>query len=122
MKWRFGRFDRDGVERRWNFGLDSIEENLDRIIIQEADGLLDLFLTHEVTVSKTVWSGGKYDAGKYGNTLLIDMLGKKLFNFLLSQFTSVPGLRIFGNVEGKGFYMVYDFFGGIRRGTGHAVL
>ena len=31
--------DQDGVERRWNFGLDSIGDNLDRIVVLEADGL-----------------------------------------------------------------------------------
>ena len=46
--------DGDGVERRWNFGLDSIADNLGRIIVQEADGVYDLFLTHEMTVPKTV--------------------------------------------------------------------
>ena len=111
--------DQDGVERRWNFGLDSIEENLDRIIIQEADGLLDLFLTHEVTVSKTVWSGGKYDAGKYGNTLLIDMLGKKLFDFPKSVHLVKDCVYLATSKEKDS--IVLDFFGGSGT-TGHAVL
>ena len=73
--------DQDGVERRWNFGLDSINDNLQRITIQKVDETLDLFLTHELTVPKTVWAGGEYDAGNYGNTLLINMLGAKYFDF-----------------------------------------
>lgn len=73
--------DQNGVERRWNFGLDSIEDNLDRIIVLEVDGLLDLFVSHEETVPKTVWSGGEFDAGNYGNTLLINILGSKKFDF-----------------------------------------
>jgi adenine-specific DNA-methyltransferase len=73
--------DDDPVERRWNFGLDSINQNLDRILVKEVDGKIDLFLTHEMTVPKTVWSGGEYDAGNYGNSLLIAMLGAKLFDF-----------------------------------------
>lgn len=50
--------DQDGVERRWNFGLESIQENLHRVTVRKVDGMLDLFLTHELTVPKTVWSGG----------------------------------------------------------------
>lgn len=73
--------DQNGVERRWNFGLDSIHENLERVTIQEVDETLDLFITHEKTVPKTVWKGGEFDAGKYGNTLLIDILGHKKFDF-----------------------------------------
>ncbi len=73
--------DQNGIERRWNFGLDSIKENLSRIAIIEVDKTLDLFLTHELSVPKTVWSGGDYDAGNYGNTLLINMFGEKKFDF-----------------------------------------
>ncbi len=42
--------DQEGKERRWNFGLDSIDYNLQRVTIQEVDNTLDLFLTHELTV------------------------------------------------------------------------
>lgn len=73
--------DQNGIERRWNFGLDSIHGNLQRIAIQEVDNTLDLFLTQELTVPKTVWNGGDFDAGNYGNTLLINILGIKLFDF-----------------------------------------
>lgn len=73
--------DDEGIERRWNFGLDSIGDNLDRILVKEAEGKVDLFLTHELTVPKTVWSGGEYDAGNWGNSLLISILGQKRFDF-----------------------------------------
>src|SRR5690606_25067575 len=36
--------DQEGVERRWNFGLDSINENLDRIAVILKDGEYDLFV------------------------------------------------------------------------------
>ncbi|WP_051131819.1 DNA methyltransferase [Legionella tunisiensis] len=69
--------DQHGIERRWNFGLDSIVDNLSRIAVEDIDDSLDLFVTHELTVPKTVWSGGQFDAGKYGNSLLINILGEK---------------------------------------------
>ena len=79
--------DQNGVERRWNFGLDTIRDNLDRITIIEDEGIYDLFLTHEMTVPKTVWKGGEYDAGSYGNTLLTNIIGRKLFDFPKSIHT-----------------------------------
>jgi adenine-specific DNA-methyltransferase len=111
--------DQDGVERRWNFGLESIHENLDRIIVLDVDGQLDLFVTHEKTVPKTVWSGGEFDAGNYGNTLLINMLGAKLFDFpksinLLERCVSISTEHIEKPV-------ILDYFGGSGT-TGHAVI
>lgn len=111
--------DQDGVERRWNFGLDSIEENIPRITIQEVDGEYDLFLTHEITVPKSVWTGGEYDAGNYGNTLLIDILGKKLFDFpksinLVKRCVSISSTPSTDTV-------ILDYFGGSGT-TAHAVI
>lgn len=111
--------DQNGKERRWNFGLDSIEENLSRITIQEVDGTLDLFLTHELTVPKTVWTGGEYDAGNYGNSLLIDMLGSKLFDFPKS-INLVKRCIYLGTADQKES-IVLDYFGGSGT-TGHAVI
>ena len=109
--------DQDGIERRWNFGLDTINDNLDRIIIQEVEGTFDLFVTHEVSVPKTVWSGGEYDAGKYGNTLLIDILGKKLFDFPKSINLVRRCIDITSDFQST----VLDYFAGSGT-TGHAII
>ena len=111
--------DQDGVERRWNFGLDSIQQNLSRIVVVEVDGNLDLFVTHESTVPKTVWTGGEYDAGNYGNTLLIDILGTKRFDFpksinLVKRCVRISTAKTVNPV-------VLDYFGGSAT-TGHAVI
>ncbi len=111
--------DQDGIERRWNFGLDSINSNLNRIVALEVDNTLDLFLTHELTVPKTVWSGGEFDAGNYGNTLLINILGAKKFDFpksinLVKRCISLSTAN-FKNA------IVLDFFGGSGT-TAHATI
>jgi adenine-specific DNA-methyltransferase len=111
--------DQDGVERRWNFGLDSIEDNLSRIKIQEVDGLLDLFLTHELTVPKTVWAGGEYDAGNYGNTLLVNILGKKIFDFPKSINLVSRCVRLATTDKDKPY--ILDFFAGSGT-TAHAAI
>ena len=111
--------DQDGVERRWNFGLDSIKDNLDRITAINKNGEWDLFLTHEKTVPKTVWSGGEYDAGKYGNTLLIDMLGEKIFDFPKSINLVEKCIELTTSASNN--HIVLDYFAGSGT-TAHAVI
>lgn len=112
--------DQDGVERRWNFGLDTIRDNLDRIaVIKDDDGIFDLFVTHEMTVPKTVWKGGEYDAGNYGNTLLSNILGKKLFDFPKSIHTLNRCVQL--ATDGNNGALILDFFAGSGT-TGHAVI
>jgi len=111
--------DQNGIERRWNFGLDSILQNLDRVTALEVDGTIDLFVTHELTVPKTVWKGGEYDAGKYGNSLLIDILGEKRFDFPKSLYTVKNSIRLTTKPNERD--IVLDYFAGSGT-TAHAVL
>lgn len=111
--------DQDGIERRWNFGLDSIGSNLDRIAVLNVDGQLDLFVTHEQTVPKTVWTGGEFDAGKYGNTLLIDLIGEKKFDFPKSINLVKRCVHISSDSDNKP--IILDYFGGSGT-TAHATI
>ncbi|MDF1486159.1 site-specific DNA-methyltransferase [Ramlibacter sp. H39-3-26] len=111
--------DQDGEERRWNFGLESIHRNLNRITVIEVDGALDLFVTHELTVPKTVWTGGEFDAGNYGNTLLIDMFGEKRFDFPKSINLVKRCIHI--STADDSNPIILDYFGGSAT-TGHAVI
>lgn len=111
--------DQDGVERRWNFGLDSIRQNLDRIVAIEKKGEFDLFLTHEKSVPKTVWSGGEFDAGNWGNSLLISMLGEKRFDFPKSINLVKRCIEI--TTQNKKTPLVIDYFAGSGT-TAHAVI
>lgn len=111
--------DQDGVERRWNFGLDSIRENFDRVTIREADGTLDLFVTHEKTVPKTVWSGGDFDAGNHGNTLLTNILGSKMFDFPKSIHQVKKSIDICSDPNSG--CLIMDYFGGSGT-TAHATI
>lgn len=111
--------DQDGVERRWNFGLDSIRDNLDRIAAINTKGEWDLFVTHEQTVPKTVWSGGEFDAGKYGNSLLINMLGEKRFDFPKSINLVKKCISLATQADTDA--IILDYFGGSGT-TAHAVI
>lgn len=111
--------DQNGVERRWNFGLDTIRDNLDRITIIEDEGIYDLFLTHEMTVPKTVWKGGEYDAGSYGNTLLTNIIGRKLFDFPKSIHTLSRCIQL--ATDNNDDAVILDYFAGSGT-TGHAIV
>lgn len=111
--------DQDGVERRWNFGLDSIRDNLDRIAAINTNGDWDIFVTHEQTVPKTVWSGGEFDAGKYGNSLLINMFGEKKFDFPKSINLVKKCISLSTQTDLNA--IVLDYFGGSGT-TAHAVV
>lgn len=111
--------DQDGVERRWNFGLDSIRQNLDRIAALKVGYDWDLFVTHEQTVPKTVWSGGEFDAGNYGNSLLINMIGEKRFDFPKSINLVKKCISLATKAEEED--VVLDYFGGSGT-TAHAVI
>lgn len=112
--------DPDMVERRWNFGLDSIHDNLERIEPRLVGDSIDLFVTHEETVPKTVWTGGELDAGNYGNTLLIDILGEKRFDFPKSIRLMEKCARLVLPKSSQG-EITLDYFGGSGT-TGHAVI
>jgi adenine-specific DNA-methyltransferase len=88
-------------------------------VIIEADGFFDLFVSHEQTLPKTVWSGGEYDAGNYGNTLLIDILGVKKFDFPKS--INLVKRCVYLSTESAEVPIILDYFAG--SGTiGHAVI
>lgn len=110
--------DQHGIERRWNFGLDSVGENLNRIIVGEKNNVLDLFLSAELSVPKTVWSGGEYDAGKYGNSLVVQMVDHK-FPFPKSINTVYESVEIVCRDDTRS--VILDFFGGSGT-TAHAVM
>ena len=111
--------DPDGTERRWNFGRESVGDNFDRIVVQDVDGVLDLFVTHELSVPKTVWKGGEFDAGKWGNSLLIDILGEKRFDYPKSIHTVMKCLQT--TVASNKTALILDYFAGSGT-TGHAVV
>jgi adenine-specific DNA-methyltransferase len=102
--------DQNGVERRWNFGLDSIEEHLDRIVaIKDEDGTTDLFLDEESTVPKTVWTDTWCEAGKHGASLVKQIVGKE-FPFPKSVYAVQKCIELVTHERSNA--LVLDFFGG----------
>jgi adenine-specific DNA-methyltransferase len=110
--------DQNNVERRWNFGLDKVVKEFDRIVPIEKNGIVDLFLSQEDTTTKTVWTDSEFEAGRNGATLVRTITGVD-FPFPKSIYTVKRCLEII--IENKPDAVVVDFFAGSGT-TGHAVL
>ncbi len=110
--------DVQGTERRWNFSLNTIHENLDRILVIEEEGEFDLFVSSELTVPKTVWTDSKFDAGVYGSNLLNQMLPTE-FTFPKSVHTVYQSVEIV--CKNRQDAIIFDFFAGSGT-TAHAVM
>jgi adenine-specific DNA-methyltransferase len=102
--------DQHGIERRWNYGLDTIGQHLDRIIVQERDGEIDLFLSAELSPPKTIMIQPEFDAGGvYGSTLVETITGTK-FPYPKSLYTVLKCIEPV--VKDKPNALILDFFAG----------
>lgn len=110
--------DDRGKERRWHFGIDSIADHVERIEVKEKNGDYQLYVTAVPARYKTVWTGGELDAGKYGTTLVKDIIGSE-FPFPKSLFATAKCLEAV--IYNRKDAMVLDFFAGSGT-TGHAVM
>lgn len=110
--------DQDGVERRWNFGLDRVNDELERMVAIKVNGEFDIFLTQEDTTTKTVWTEPELEAGRHGATLVKTITGKD-FPFPKSIHTVRKCLELI--IDKRPNAKVLDYFAGSGT-TGHAVL
>jgi len=110
--------DNRGKERRWHFGLDSISDHLKRIEVKVKDDDYQLYVTAVPARYKTVWTGGELDAGKYGTTLVKEIIGKE-FPFPKSLYATAKCLETV--IHKREDSVVLDFFAGSGT-TGHAVM
>lgn len=110
--------DQNGIERRWNFGLDRIRKELNRMTALTVKEQIDIFLTQEDTTPKTVWTDPDMEAGRHGATLVKTITGTD-FPFPKSIFNVKRCLELI--VGSRPNALVLDFFAGSGT-TGHAVL
>ena len=102
--------DQNGIERRWNFGLDAIEDEFDRIVaLKDENGSVDLFLSEEETVPKTVWSEKRFEAGKYGASLVKEIV-QRPFPYPKSVYTVQQCLDMV--LRTRDHAVILDFFAG----------
>jgi adenine-specific DNA-methyltransferase len=111
--------DQHGVERKWRYARQSVEEIKDQLICVEADGEWTIKREKSLYHYKTVWTDSKFDANTYGSKLLNNILGEKLFSFPKSVHTIAECLN--ATTQDDPEAMILDFFAGSGT-TAHAVM
>jgi adenine-specific DNA-methyltransferase len=112
--------DEKGVERKWRYARQSVDEITDILQIKESrGGLIQIMIAKDYGTYKTVWIDKKYDASEYGTKLLREIVPDCGFDFPKSLYTVYDCL--FAVVGTRPQANILDFFAGSGT-TGHAVL
>lgn len=115
--------DSKGKERKWRYARQSIEKVADRLaVVKTAEGI-QIYLSKDLQMARTVWYGSQFDASEYGTKALQNILGKHLaeeFKYPKSIHLMEEILR-HSEIINKGKGIILDFFAGSGT-TAHAVI
>ena len=111
--------DPQGIERKWRYSRDSVEEIKDLLRAKVVRGFVDIELGKDFGTYRTVWEDAKYDANEYGSKLLKDLVPESSFLFPKSLWNVYD--CVYSVVSNDPNAIVMDFFGGSGT-TAHAVL
>lgn len=110
--------DNDGVERKWRFKRDSVEEIAEELICKNIKNEISIFRIKKNYRWKTVWTDKKYSANTFGTKLLNNII-KGNFPFPKSLYAVMDCIKAV--LHDKNNSIILDFFAGSGT-TGHAVL
>jgi len=111
--------DSKGVERKWVFALQTIDEIKDKLFVKEKkNGDIDIFRRKDTQKPRTVWFGQKYDASTFGSKIVNGLTGTS-FPFPKSLFNTKDCLECV--IKERKNAIVLDFFAGSGT-TAHAVM
>ncbi len=111
--------DKEGVERKWRYAKQSVEEIKDLLAVVEKDGVYDIQIGKDFGQYKTVWIDKRYDANEYGTKLVKDLVPESNFSFPKSLWNVYDA--IYAVVQDDKDAIVLDYHAGSGT-TGHAVL
>ncbi len=109
--------DGNGIERRWRFARDTVEEIADELVAKKQGEQYSVLRGKKNYIRKTVWDNSRFNANIYGTQLLSQIIPEK-FPFPKSLYLVKECLVA---VEQNKNATVLDFFAGSGT-TGHAVL
>ncbi|MFA5303313.1 MAG: site-specific DNA-methyltransferase [Candidatus Nanoarchaeia archaeon] len=110
--------DTSGVERKWRFSRQSVEEIQDELICRKIKKEYVIIREKKDYRWKTVWTDSKYNANVYG-TKLVNNIIKAKFPFPKSLYAVEDCINAV--IHNKNNSIILDFFAGSGT-TGHAVL
>ena len=113
--------DPKGIERKWRFARNTVEEIKNELIINYIDNrnIYDIKRVKNKFNFKTCWSDSKYSANNYGTQVLNSIMGKEVFSYPKSINTVKDSIIAATNYEKN--IITLDFFAGSGT-TGNAIL
>jgi adenine-specific DNA-methyltransferase len=111
--------DVKGVERKWVFALQSVDEIKDKLFVgKKKNGEIDIFRRKDTQKPRTVWTGKRYDASTFGSKIVNGLTGTT-FPFPKSIYNTRDCLECV--IKDRKNAIVLDYFAGSGT-TGHAVM
>ena len=111
--------DVKGVEKKWVFALQSVDEIKDKLFVGEKkNGEIDIFRKKDTQKPRTVWIGQRYDASTFGSKIVNGLTGTT-FPFPKSIYNTRDCLECV--IKDRKNAFVLDYFAGSGT-TGHAVM
>lgn len=111
--------DSKGVERKWRYAKQSVEDIKDLLKVKITKGVYDIQIGKDFSVYKTVWIDKKYDANEYGTKIVNSLVKDNTFSFPKSLWNVYDCVyAVVGNDKNA---IVLDYHGGSGT-TAHAVL
>jgi adenine-specific DNA-methyltransferase len=111
--------DRNGVERKWRYARQSVEEIKHLLRAKEIDGGYEIEIGKDFGTYKTVWEDSRYDANAYGTQLVNSLVPNCPFDFPKSLWNVYDCLHAAAADNKQA--IILDFFGGSGT-TAHAVI
>lgn len=110
--------DGKGVERKWCFGRETVENIKNELICKKIKREYAIFREKKDYRWKTVWTDSKYNANVYGTKLLNNIIETK-FPYPKSLYAVTDCIKAV--IHDKNDAIILDFFAGSGT-TGHAVM
>lgn len=110
--------DQKGVERKWRFSRQTVDEIQDELICKKIKDEWVIFREKKDYRWKTVWTDSEYNANVFGTKLLNNIIEAK-FPFPKSLYAVMDCIKAV--IHDKKDSIILDFFAGSGT-TGHAVL
>ena len=111
--------DRQGVERKWRYARQTIENIWSMLRPKKIANGYDIELGKTFGIQKTIWDEKKYDANEYGSKLVSELIPGGGFSFPKSLYTVFDS--VYAGTAGDKDAIVMDFFSGSGT-TAHAVM
>jgi len=113
--------DTKGREKKWRFARQTVESIREKLVVNSANGRVDIRYAKDTGTLRTMWTEAKYDASEYGTKMLQNIFGERDtdFSYPKSLYTMEDTIR--STTSPTGADVCLDYFAGSGT-TAHAVM